>query len=296
MDKVGQELFEEINNNLKNLALFLDKLSKQEIEIDSSKISIIDYSQYRWLNLPENSDIRNQLEQYNQQSINDIINDDFSEFCRKIYLQIEILLNQFIKKKFGRVKTQNINYSKKSKLYDFFQEINGNKVNFKPYDYDEYKTISFIMDIRDVASHGDSNGKKLAERIEAKGKSIGISLINLKQDINQDTIKKLFIDYVANSNIYFVKVKIEIDDRKKLASAKVTLSNLIDHSLTVEKVIDKSKTDLKLLQYQFGNRVDVIASNNQFPNELKIFFEKQDYQQIKNTMNWFIEEIGKLIY
>jgi hypothetical protein len=27
MDKVGQELFEEINNNLKNLALFLDKLS-----------------------------------------------------------------------------------------------------------------------------------------------------------------------------------------------------------------------------------------------------------------------------
>jgi predicted metallo-beta-lactamase superfamily hydrolase len=296
MDKVGQELFEEINNNLKNLALFLDKLSKQEIEIDSSKISIIDYSQYRWLNLPENSDIRNQLEQYNQQSINDIINDDFSEFCRKIYLQIEILLNQFIKKKFGRVKTQNINYSKKSKLYDFFQEINGNKVNFKPYDYDEYKTISFIMDIRDVASHGDSNGKKLAERIEAKGKSIGISLINLKQDINQDTIKKLFIDYVANSNIYFVKVKIEIDDRKKLASAKVTLSNLIDHSLTVEKVIDKSKTDLKSLQYQFGNRVDVIASNNQFPNELKIFFEKQDYQQIKNTMNWFIEEIGKLIY
>jgi predicted metallo-beta-lactamase superfamily hydrolase len=296
MDKVGQELFEEINNNLKNLALFLDKLSKQEIEIDSSKISIIDYYQYRWLNLPENSDIRNQLEQYNQQSINDIINDDFSEFCRKIYLQIEILLNQFIKKKFGRVKTQNINYSKKSKLYDFFQEINGNKVNFKPYDYDEYKTISFIMDIRDVASHGDSNGKKLAERIEAKGKSIGISLINLKQDINQDTIKKLFIDYVANSNIYFVKVKIEIDDRKKLASAKVTLSNLIDHSLTVEKVIDKSKTDLKSLQYQFGNRVDVIASNNQFPNELKIFFEKQDYQQIKNTMNWFIEEIGKLIY
>ena len=296
MDKVGQELFEEINNNLKNLALFLDKLSKQEIEIDSSKISIIDYYQYRWLNLPENSDIRNQLEQYNQQSINDIINDDFSEFCRKIYLQIEILLNQFIKKKFGRVKTQNINYSKKSKLYDFFQEINGNKVNFKPYDYDEYKTICFIMDIRDVASHGDSNGKKLAQRIEAKGKSIGISLINLKKDITQDTIKKLFIDYVANSNIYFVKVKIEIDDRKKLASAKVTLSNLIDHYLTVEKVIDKSKTDLKLLQYQFGNRVDVIASNNQFPNELKIFFEKQDYQQIKNTMNWFIEEIGKLIY
>lgn len=296
MDKVGQELFEEINNNFKNLALFLDKLSKQEIEIDSSKISIIDYSQYRWLNLPENSDIRKQLEQYNQQSINDIINDDFSEFCRKIYLQIEILLNQFIKKKSGRVKTQNITDSKKSKLYAFFQEINGNKVNFKPYDYDEYKTISFIMDIRDVASHGDSNGKKLAERIEAKGKSIGISLINLKKDITQDTIKKLFIDYVANSNIYFVKVKIEIDDRKKLASAKVTLSNLIDHSLTVEKVIDKSKTDLKLLQYQFGNRVDVIASNNQFPNELKIFFQKQDYQQIKNTMNWFIEEVGKLIY
>jgi predicted metallo-beta-lactamase superfamily hydrolase len=139
-------------------------------------------------------------------------------------LQIEILLNQFIKKKFGRVKTQNINYSKKSKLYDFFQEINGNKVNFKPYDYDEYKTISFIMDIRDVASHGDSNGKKLAERIEAKGKSIGISLINLKQDIKTSYIEAFYVFFKQNA----CTIHLVLGSRNDLLFYVVPIKSLLD--------------------------------------------------------------------
>jgi hypothetical protein len=293
MDKVSQELLEKINTNLKNLTLFLDKLSKQEIKVDSSKIQILDYSKYPWLKVSENREIRNQLEEYNQQSINDIINDDFPEFCRKIYLQIEILLNQFILKKSGTKKAQDPQYNKKQRLYDFFKIINGSPENFKPYDYDEYKIITFIMDIRDVASHGDINGKKLAERIEAKGKSIGIILRNLKQDITEDTIKKLFIEYVANSNIYFVKVKIDIDNRTRLACAKVTLSNLRDHALNIEEVINNSKTSLNFLQHNFGDNADVIASKNQFPNQLKFFFEQKDYQKLNQTMNWFIKEIGK---
>ncbi|BAY79614.1 hypothetical protein NIES25_60990 (plasmid) [Nostoc linckia NIES-25] len=93
MDKVAQNLLEQINCNLKNIALYLDKLTREEIKIDSKKIPLIDYSQYIWLNESKNDVLRKQLEEYNRQSVNDIINNDFVEFCRKIYLQIEILLN-----------------------------------------------------------------------------------------------------------------------------------------------------------------------------------------------------------
>ena len=291
MDKVSQDLFEQINNNLKNLTLFLDKLSKQEIKIDSSKIYIIDYSQHLWLNLPENREIRNQLEEYNRESINDIINDNFIEFSRKIYLQIEILLNQFILEKFSAEKAQSINYHKKSRLYDFFKEIHAAKINFKPYEHDEYKTISFIMDIRDVASHGDSNGKTLAERIEAKGKSIKINLRCLKQDITEDTIRKIFTQYVANSNPNLVKIKID----SKTGWAGITLSNLRDNVLTVKEVKDDITSALKLLRHQFGNNVDVSEPEQQFPNELKDFLDKKNYLKVNHTMNWFIKEIGDFL-
>ncbi|MCF2145806.1 hypothetical protein IQ276_004895 [Desmonostoc muscorum LEGE 12446] len=208
MDKLAQQLLRQINSNLENIALYIEKLSKEEIKIDSQKIFIIDYSSYLWLNLPENSEIKKQLDEYNQQSINDIINDDFVEFCRKIYLQIEILLNQFILKEHGSDRTKDISYYKKTRLNDFFQSINNSQLNFK-YENEDYKIITHIMDIRDVASHGDLNGKPIKERIEDKGKSIKIYLKSLKQGIKKEEIQSLFFQFVLNQKGIKVSGRIE---------------------------------------------------------------------------------------
>ncbi|MFM7405704.1 MAG: hypothetical protein ACKO3K_03280 [Cuspidothrix sp.] len=44
------------------------------------------------------------------------------------------------------------------------------------------------------------------------------------------------------------------------------------------------------LKLQLGN--EFTYSKSKEYDELKDFFEQQDYAQIKHTMNWFIQEIG----
>ena len=46
-------------------------------------------------------------------------------------------------------------------------------------------------------------------------------------------------------------------------------------------------------EHTLGNEFKILPDKHQYPNELKIFFEQQDYAEIKHTMNWFIQEIGK---
>ncbi|BDI18496.1 hypothetical protein ANSO36C_42980 [Nostoc cf. commune SO-36] len=287
MDRVAQNLLQELNCNLKNIALYLDKLTREEIKIDSSKIFLIDYSQYLWLNQSENDQLRKQLEEYNRQSVHDIINDDFIEFCRKIYLQIEILLNQFIAKEYGNDKIQDNSYYKKNKLADFFKAINSKKENFNPYDHEEYKMIINIMDIRDVASHGDWNGKSIEERIEAKRK-IKIGFRNLdKNKITEEKLKKIFFKFLINP-----EKNIKIYNNFGQGWAYITLGNLKNEFLDVDKVLNDVRSNLKILQYQLGNKVEIFADNKQPQNYLKDFFKQKDYQKIHNTMNWFIEKIG----
>ena len=285
MDRVAQDLLEQINCNLNNIALYLDKLAREEITIDSSKIPLIDYSQYLWLNQSENDELRKQLEEYNRQSVNDIINDNFIEFCRKIYLQIEILLDQFIAKQYGNDRIIDKSYYKKIKLADFFKVINGSPDNFKPNSYDQYNIIACIMDIRDVASHGDWNGKSIEERIEAKGKSIKISLNFLKSDFTTTEINDIFSLYVVN------KKGIKIYENFERRTANIILYGLKDTFYNVEEVVDDIITNLNLLQYKLGNKVEVIPHRSQPQNKLKEFFDKKDYQKIHETIKWFIKEI-----
>ncbi|OUL30520.1 hypothetical protein [Nostoc sp. 106C] len=285
MDKLAQQLLKQINSNLENISLYIERLSKEEIKIDSQKIFIIDYSSYLWLNLTENSEIKKQLEEYNQQSINDIINDDFVEFCRKIYLQIEILLNQFILKQYGIDRIQDISYSKKAKLADFLKIINSNKVNFKLYENEDYKIITSIMDIRDIASHGDLDGKSIKERIEAKGKSIKVRLKSLKEGIHKEEIQTLFIQFVLNQK------GIKVSGRIEEGWAYITLYNLKNSFLDAEKVVNEITNNLSILQYKLGRNVKVFPDAKQPQNELKEFFDKKDYQKIHKTVNWFVKEI-----
>ncbi|MEH2354045.1 hypothetical protein [Nostoc sp.] len=285
MDKVAQNLLEQINFSLKNIALYLDKLTREEIKIDSSKIPLIDYSHYLWLNKPENDELRKQLEEYNSQSINDIINDDFVEFCRKIYLQIEILLDQFIAKQYGSDKVKDKLYYKKTRLADFFKVINGSPENFKARSYEQYNIITCIMDIRDVASHGDWNGKSIEERIEAKGKSIKISLSLLKYDFTKTEINDIFSLYLVN------KKAISIYEDLEKRTANIILYDLKDTFSSVEEVVSHIINNLNLLHYKLGNKVEVIPSKTQPQNKLKEFFDKKDYQKIYETIKWFIEKI-----
>ncbi|MBD2409162.1 hypothetical protein FACHB389_24345 [Nostoc calcicola FACHB-389] len=285
MDKIAQNLLEQINFNLKNIALYLDKLTREEIQIDSNKIPIIDYSQYLWLNLPENNSLREQLEQYNIQSVNDIINDDFVEFCRRIYLQIEILLDQFIANEYGNDKIQNNSYSKWERLTYFFEVIKGGSEKFNKKSCEEYNIITFIMNIRDVASHGDWNGKSIEERIEGKGKSIKISLNLLKDNFTITEINEIFSLYVVN------KKGVIIYDNLEKRTADIILYGLKDTFYNVEDVVNDIINNLSLLQYKLGNKVEVIPHRSQPQNKLKEFFDKKDYQKIHETIKWFIKEI-----
>ncbi|HYW19491.1 MAG TPA: hypothetical protein VE956_09290 [Nodularia sp. (in: cyanobacteria)] len=285
MDITSQKLLEQINCNLNSISLYIERLSREEIKIDSHKIYLIDYSIYEWLNIPENDELGKILEEYNQQSLNDIISDNFVEYCRKAYLQIEVLLNKFINHKYGYDKMQDSNYSKIARLKDFFNCV---RKNFEPHKDKEYKTITHIMSIRDIASHADSNGKSLAERVEAKGKSIKIKLENLNNNILAERVKSIFSEFVVNKN--GVMISNTLDQRY----AYIRLFNLKDTYLTSDSIISyiNRKSQRNILQYKLGDKFNAFLDRDQPSNELKIFFEKKDYQQIKQTLDWFIQEIG----
>ncbi|MFN6540435.1 MAG: hypothetical protein RM021_029390 [Nostoc sp. EkiNYC01] len=76
------------------------------------------------------------------------------------------------------------------------------------------------MNIRDVASHGDLNGKSIKERIEAKGKSIKIYLRSLNNGINKEKIQTLFIQFVVNQK------GIIVNGKPEQGWAYITLYNL----------------------------------------------------------------------
>lgn len=290
MDNKIKLILEQINFNLESISLYIEKLSTEEIKLDDSKIYLIDYSTYKWLNRLDNKELKNRLEEYNQQSANNIINDDFVEFCRHIYLQIESLLDTFIDHNFsGDIQVNN--YTKINKLKFFFERVRGGKNFFKAYEDKEYKKITHIMDIRDIASHADSNGRLLKARVEAKGKSMIIKLQKLDENVAQELIENIFSEFVINKNKRSLIVTLR-PDGKGLQYAYIRLFNLNDKYLKPESVLNYITTNLNLFKYRLGNGVQVSLHKEQPINELKIFFEKKDYTEIKQTLNWFIQQIG----
>ncbi|MCC5656026.1 hypothetical protein LC608_03300 [Nostoc sp. XA010] len=141
------------------------------------------------------------------------------------------------------------------------------------------------MDIRDVASHGDLNGKSIKERIEAKGKFIKIRLKSLNKGINKEKIEALFIEFVVN------RKGIKVSGKVEEGWAYITLSNLKNSFLDAGKVVNEIKKNLSILQYPLEKNVQIFPDGKQPHNELKELFEQKDYQKIHNTINWFVKEI-----
>ncbi|BAY79615.1 hypothetical protein NIES25_61000 (plasmid) [Nostoc linckia NIES-25] len=145
-----------------------------------------------------------------------------------------------------------------------------------------------IMDIRDVASHGDWNGKSIEERIDEAKHKIKIGFRNLDKDkITEEKLQKIFFKFLIQPDR-----NITIRNDFERGWAYITLGNLKNEFLDVDTVVNDVKSNLKILQYQLGNKVEVFADNKQPPNYLKDFFKQKDYQKIHTTMNWFIEKIG----
>ncbi|MDD1413942.1 hypothetical protein MEN41_04510 [Dolichospermum sp. ST_con] len=202
MDNLQKTLLEQINLNLQGISSYIENLSREEIKLDSNQIFLIDYSTYKWLNTLPYQDIITRLEEYNQKSVNAIMKNDFVEYCRQVYLQIEILLDKLISLKFGQEKTEDNNYTKIKKLKDCFKLVRGGERNFQSHEDKEYNLITYIMTIRDIVSHTNFNGKSLAERVESQGKVIEIKLTNLeKMNSNVDLyeqIKIIFSEFVID--------------------------------------------------------------------------------------------------
>lgn len=65
-------------------------------------------------------------------------------------------------------------------------------------------------------------------------------------------------------------------------------------SLSIISYIN-SQSQRNILQYRLGENFQAFSDKDQPPNELNTFFEQKDYQQIKQTLNWFIHEIGNYL-
>jgi hypothetical protein len=289
MDNLQKTLLEKINLNLQSISSYIKKLSREEIKLDSTQIFLIDYSTHEWLNTLPYQDIITRLEEYNQESVNAIMKNDFVEYCRQVYLQIEILLDKLINLKFGQEKTEDNNYTKIKKLKDCFKLVRGGERNFKSHEDKEYNLITCIMTIRDIVSHTNFNGKSLAERVESQGKVIEIKLTNLeKMNSNVDLyeeIKIIFSEFVID------KKWLKICYKNGETYAFITMYRLKDTYLDYKIIKNYLDINFKIFKYHLGNNFK--SSLRQDSNELKDFFEKQDYARIKDTMNWFIAEIGK---
>lgn len=277
MDTKALNILNEINLNLRSISSYIEKISKQEIKLDSNKIYLIDYSTYDWLKGSEKEEIRQSLEEYNQQLCHHIIRDDFVQYCRTIYLQIEILLNLYDQ-------SQN---SKFNKLKCIFIKLRGGEEKFKSYNDKQYNIITHIMNIRDIASHPDPNGKSIPERVEYKGKSIEVKLENLKNEVSKNDIKSIFNEFVniADKNL---------DIKHKGQYAYIKMYKLKDKYLIHDSIIEYINSQKNLLRHKLGYNFEAIACSRQPENKLKKFFEEKNYQDVRETLDWFVKEIGNL--
>ncbi|QOV22098.1 hypothetical protein [Anabaenopsis elenkinii] len=278
MDTKALNILNEINLNLRSISSYIEKISKQEIKLDSNKIYLIDYSTYDWLKGSEKEEIRQSLEEYNQQLCHHIISDDFVQYCRTIYLQIEILLNLYDQ-------SQN---SKFKKLKSIFVSLRVGKEKFNYYNDKEYNIITHIMDIRDIASHPDTNGKSIPERVEYKGKSIEVKLENLKNEVSKNDIKSIFNEFV---NIARDK---NPDIKHKGQYAYITMYELKPKYLIHDSIIEYINNQKDIFRYKLGDNFKAIACSPQPENKLKKFFEEKNYQDVRETLDWFVKEIGNL--
>jgi hypothetical protein len=272
MDELTKQILEQINLNLNQIGIYINKITKKEISIDSAQIYLVDYSIYKFLNKSENQDLKDTLLQQNKQVVQEIINNDFARVCTSIYVNIETLLNKFIAVKEGVEKVNKFDYYKKSKLYKFIQITWG--VEPKELSEEEkyyYYTIRHIMDIRDVIFHGEYTGKSIEERIEAKGKSMNIYLKQLDSDCNEEkliTIFSRYLMYPQQTN----QIRISKNTLEK-NYAYIYISNLKLEYLDINTVINDIKANLNTLRYQLGEKVYISSNDRQPENDLYIFFK-----------------------
>ena len=284
MDNIQKTLLEQINLNLQSISLYIEKLSREEINIDSTKIYLIDYSNHEWLNISKYQSMRETLEKENQEAVNAIMNKDFGEYCRRVCLQIEILLNKFIME-YGKDNIQDTESSKFKRLNIFFKNVKEEDKQYK-------KTITNIMNIRDIASHGDSKGRSISDRVEIKGKRITIKLQELKKTLSKKEIQDIFSRFVDYRHQFNPNITGELEK----GYAYIILYDLKDEYFDSNSIVEHIESNKSTYRHSLGNDFKIFLHKPQPQNELKYFFEQQDYSQTKNTMNWFIEEVGKLIY
>ncbi|BAQ61673.1 hypothetical protein GM3708_2079 [Geminocystis sp. NIES-3708] len=295
MDELTKQILEQINLNLNQIAIYIDKITKEEISIDSAKIYLVDYSIYKFLDKDKNKDIKNRLEEYNQQIAKAQIEDNFLDFCRASYLIIEIILHQFIRLEFGEDQITNWEYYKIYRFRDFFKSTTGyshNDKNLSQNLKNRYYTTCHLMDIRDIGSHANHNFETIQQRIEKKGTKLKVNLKNLDK-LEENIIKKIFAQYTEKEKDNNVQIYYKPEEN----FASITLYNLKNQFLSVENIITDIKNQFNILKYKLGISAanDIYYPPKQPPNNIKIFFDNKDYFEVKNSIIWVLETFDKYI-
>ncbi len=181
MDKQDQKKLEELSKTISKLENYIKVIGYEDYKrinkyIEKSRYSSIDY-------LNKNTALKEQLEYDFRMMLRAMIKDDFLEFCRYANLQIELMVDEFIKvvdssdqnitvtrNQWGAIDKIEINDrtegSSKSykgtnleKLEFCIDLANITKENMK-------NSIKKIMKLRNIASHRDALGDDVESRIK----------------------------------------------------------------------------------------------------------------------------------
>jgi hypothetical protein len=187
-------------------------------------------------------------------------------------------------REYNKDNIQDTKSSKFKRLNYFFENVREEDKKYK-------KIINNIMNIRDIASHGDFKGRSILNRVEIKGKRITIKLQELKKTVLKKEIQDIFSIFVDYRHQYNPNITGEIEK----GYAYIILYDLKDEYFDPNSIVEHIESNRTTYRHSLGNDFKIFLHKSQPQNELKYFFEQQDYAQIKDTMNWFIQEIGKIL-
>ena len=216
-----QELLKDISNSVDVIILLQGILSSQVVTdvtvsdlsksltqnsqsySDQVKQCYIDYSDIK------DDAFRKQLEKDSQMMLKAKINNDFEQYCQCACLQIEAALEYFTKikpeiyKKFldedNYYKDKDIRFFNKKAAYDFWYEETYKKKR-KIHD-SNYNNISYIMNIRDAASHRTLGHVSFEEKLE--------KVIPKKNPKKEKTYFDYVIDFYKEHDFALVKKRTE---------------------------------------------------------------------------------------
>jgi len=276
-----KKFFEKLQADINSMSSYLNLILSETVDLDSSKIYIIDYSQYSFFKVEENLRIKSQIDYDSALATQARIRGDFIEFCRCLCLQLELLLSHFYSNR------ENDPRYLRSRFTHFIKEVGTTPVDKE----DIRQRLYWAIDIRNVASHRDTSGFPIEKRIEKKGNTICLYLKRMKEE-NPETMKKKLQALLEYSDWDAVSVTYkEKGDNGGYAYVDIFGVKL---DLTRDEVRNRLEKLFQKVYPKYGENIQVMLNQKQAQkNDLNRFFLDSNYDQLQESFLWFLDKLNK---